>query len=403
MDISDVQWLCGDGAAVLERWTESAPDDPLRAATELRRELSSSRAALVLEQVGLRRRALRKFGPAARGMLFTKRLLEQASGPEVAAFKTRRLAASGALSVADLCCGAGGDALSLCAQGLSVHLVDMDPVALALCAHNLRQAGFAEASSARCVLPDLPPDLSADAFHLDPDRRTAGRADGEERWDNRGLSPDPDGIRRIAARFPFGAVKLPPAAPVGFLDVPGEIQFLGVHDELREQVLWTGDAARSGALSVAELRDGLWEEFRSTQSDAEDAFADEPADEPGPWIHEPVKALVRSHLFAALGRERGLRLLDGTTSWLTGAASPCGLLKSYRVLAHGPLKAGSEESLLRQAGRSCGAVKKRGVAVVPEKALRELRGLPGDPAVLCYLRSRGRKWVVVAEPAGDGS
>jgi len=39
--------------------------------------------------------------------------------------------------------------------------------------------------------------------------------------------------------------------------------------------------------------------------------------------------------------------------------------------------------------------------VVPEKALRELRGLPGDPAILCYLRSCGRKWVVVAQAAGD--
>jgi hypothetical protein len=403
MDLSDIDWLVGEGAAVLARWTDFAPDDPLRAATELRRELSSPLAALVLEQAGLRRRASRKFGPAARGMLFTKKLLEQASGPEVAAFKTRRLAASGAASVADLCCGAGGDAMSLCERGLSVHLVDMDPVALSLSAHNLRQAGFSEASSTRCVLPGLPADFSADAFHLDPDRRTAGRAGGEDRWDNKGLSPDPDGIRRLAARFPFGAVKLPPAAPTGFLDVPGEIQFLGVHDELREQVLWTGEAARSGALSVAELRDGVWEEYSSTRADAEDAFSEEPAEGPGPWIHEPVKALVRSHLFAALGREHGLRLLDGTTSWLTGGLASSHLLKSYRVLAHGPLKAGAEESLLREAGRSCGAVKKRGVAVVPEKALHDLRGLPGDPAVLCYLRSLGRKWVVVAEPPGDGS
>ena len=46
---------------------------------------------------------------------------------------------------------------------------------------------------------------------------------------------------------------------------------------------------------------------------------------------------------------------------------------------------------------------KRGVAVVPEKALRDLRGLPGDAAVLCYLRSCGRKWVVVAEPDGGAS
>ena len=401
MDLSDLDWLSGEGAPVLERWTLDAPEDPLEAVTLLRRELGRERAALVLEQVGLRRRAVRKFGRPALRMLFTKKLLEQASGPDVGAFKARRLASTGAKSAADLCCGAGGDALALAAAGLSVHLADLDPVALALAAHNLGQAGYREASRTETRLPDLR-DLEADVFHLDPDRRAKGRSeDGEERWDNRGLSPDPDGIRQIVSRFGGGAVKLPTGAPAGFLDIEGELQFLGVADELREQVLWTGEAGVAGRLSVAELRRGEWEEYSGTQADAQDAFGEEPAEQPGPWIHEPVKAMVRSHLFAAFGRDRGLNLLDGSTSWLTGGPSDSRLLKSYRVLGHGPLKAGSEEALLREAGRSCGAVKKRGVAVVPEKALRDLRGLPGDPAILCYLRSCGRKWVVVAEVSGD--
>jgi hypothetical protein len=401
MDLADLEWLSGEGAAVLDRWTADAPEDPLEAATLLRRDLGRERSALVLEQVGLRRRGLRKFGPGASGMLFTKKLLEQASGPDVAAFKSRRLASAGALSAADLCCGAGGDALSLARAGLAVHLVDRDPLALALSSHNLRKAGFLEASRTETTLPDLG-GLAVDVFHLDPDRRAKGRAEeGEERWDNQGLSPDPDGIRQIASRFRGGAVKLPTGAPAGFLDIEGELQFLGVADELREQVLWTGELGISGRLSVAELRHGEWEEYAGTLADAQDAFGEEPAEEPATWIHEPVKAMVRSHLFAAFGRDRGLRLLDGTTSWLTGGPRDSRLLKSYRVLAHGPLRAGAEEALLREAGRSCGAVKKRGVAVVPEKALRDLRGLPGDPAILCYLRSRGRKWVVVAQAAGD--
>jgi len=401
MDLSDLDWLSGEGAPVLERWTLDAPDEPLEAITLLRRELGRERAALVLEQVGLRRRAVRKFGRDALGMLFTRKLLEQASGPDVGAFKARRLAATGAHSAADLCCGAGGDALALARAGLAVHLVDRDPLALALASHNLGKAGFRETSRTETTLPDLG-DVVADVFHLDPDRRAKGNSEeGEERWDNRGMSPDPDGIRQIASRFRAGAVKLPTGAPAGFLDIEGELQFLGVADELREQVLWTGDAGVAGRLSVAELRRGEWEEYSGTQADAQDAFGEEPAEEPGVWIHEPVKAMVRSHLFAAFGRDRALNLLDGSTSWLTGGPCDSRLLKSYRVLAHGPLRAGAEESLLREAGRSCGAVKKRGVAVVPEKALRDLRGLPGDPAILCYLRSRGRKWVVVAQAAGD--
>jgi len=404
MEVADLEWLAGEGSEVLDRWTAAAPDDPLAAASSLRKELGRERSALVLEQVGLRRRALRKFGPEALGMLFTRKLLEQASGPDVADFKAARFARVGVGSVADLCCGAGGDSIALAARGLAVHLVDRDPVALALSEHNLSCTGRRSASRTEAVLPDLPEGFPTEAFHLDPDRRAKGGSEeGEERWDNRGLSPDPDGIRQLAARFRTGAVKLPTGAPEGFLDIPGELQFLGVADELREQVLWTGEFAVPGRLGVAELRNGVWEEHSGTLDDAQDAFGEEPAEGPGAWIHEPVKAMVRSHLFAAFGRDHGLRLLDGTTSWLTGGPLDSRLVKSYRVLAHGPLKAGAEEALLREAGRSCGAVKKRGVAVVPEKALRDLRGLPGDPATLCYLRSRGRKWVVVAQAAGDGN
>lgn len=398
MTLDDLDYLRGEGAALLARWTLEGPEDPLRSVQALRKLASPAQSTLIQEQVTLRRKCQRKFGPRALSMLFTRKLSEQASGPEVAGFKADRMVRGGVKSVADLCCGLGGDATSFALRDMEVHLLDADPVAVELARHNLSTADRAAASWQTSFLPDFASLLETDAFHLDPDRRTKGREQGEDRWDDKGLSPDSDGIRQIVSRFPRGAVKLPAAAPVGFLEIPGEHQYIGVHDELRELVLWTGDLARPGALSVAESRHGIWEEYSSTQADAEDAFAEDPAETPLEWIHEPVKALVRSHLFAAWGRDRGLQLLDNSMAWLTGKAAQSLLVKSYRVLAHGPLKAGSEESLLREAGRSCATVKKRGVAVVPDQMMRKLAGLPGEGATLCYLRSRGVKWVVVAEP-----
>lgn len=405
MTLDDLDFLRGEGAKPLAELASHAKSDPLAIAQRLRKSFAPDKARLLQEQAELRTRAAAKFGEVAAGMLFTRRLLEQASGREPAAWKARRFREAGWTAIADLCCGSGGDALEMARAGLAVELVDLDPVALELARHNLSTLGFSGAIHPPTELPSLPESIAARAFHLDPDRRTSGRDQGEDRWDHGGLSPDMHSIRVLARHFEAGAVKLSPGAPEGSLDIPGETEFVGVHDELREQIVWTGSLARIGNLTVSEFRNGTWETYSATKTDADDAFAQDIAETPGAWVFEPVKAMVRSHLFALFGQAHGLRRMDAEIAWMTGPEHvSSNFLKAYRVLAHAPLKAGTEEALLRQCGRSCGAVKKRGVAVVPEKALKGLKGLPGPAAVLSYTRVRDEKWVIVTEPAGaDGS
>ena len=102
-------------------------------------------------------------------MLFTRRLLEQATGNTVAVHKATRLASfareSGIHEIADLCCGSGGDALAFAQTGLSPILCDLDPIALGLARHNLSVAGFA-ARTVETRLPELP--FQPKLFHLDP-------------------------------------------------------------------------------------------------------------------------------------------------------------------------------------------------------------------------------------------
>lgn len=367
-------------------------------AQKLRKELSPPLAREVQEQLTLRDKARAKFGDLADGMFFTRRLLEQASGLAPARWKARRYLDAGVTRVSDLCCGAGGDALALGLAGIPCHRVDADPVALALSRHNLQACGVEPGPETETFLPELPDEAVCSHFHLDPDRRTSGKEGGEDRWDHEGLSPDRAGIEALARRFQGGAIKLSPGTPEGFLEISGETEFIGVRDEVREQVIWTGDLAH-GRLRATEIgAHDVIDSFEGSPEDAQEAFADV-ADDVGSWVHEPVKCLVRSHLAALYGQSRGLRTMDSSIAWLTGGeVEPSPLLKSYRVLTHGALKVGTELALLREAGRSCGAVKKRGVAVVPEKAMRELKGLPGAPAVLVYTRVAGVKWVLVVEP-----
>lgn len=395
MDLDTLEFLQGDGARHLIAF--ASVTDPFALAGRLRKELDLERARAIQEQLTLREKARAKFGAFADGMLFTRRLLEQASGLASARWKARRYLDAGVREITDLCCGSGGDALALGLAGIVSHRVDADPVALALSRHNLSACGVVPGPETVSFLPELPDEALRSHYHLDPDRRSGGHQDGEDRWDNEGLSPDKAGIASLAARFRGGAVKLSPGTPEGFLDIAGETEFIGVRDELREQVLWTGDLAQ-GRIRATEIGvDEIVDTFEGSNEDAQDAFADV-ADTVGAWIHEPTKSLVRSHLSALFGQTRGLRNMDATIAWLTGGdVEPTPLLKSYRVLTHGALKVGTELALLREAGRSCGAVKKRGVAVVPEKAMRELRGLPGDPAILVYTRVAGVKWVLVVE------
>lgn len=405
MTPDDLAFLArGEGAALLDELGSAPQSDPLALATMLRRRLDAGRARMVQEQYALRLRARSKFGELAGRMLFTRRLLEQSSGLSVASYKAGRLARTrpAGESVADLCCGLGGDALALAAAGFRPILVDRDPLALGLAWHNLGQAGHA----VRGVLAELPAlPLRASLYHLDPDRRPRGRAPAsdEERWDWRDISPSPEGIASIVAECPDGAIKLGPAAPPDALDIAGEREWIGVGDSLRELVLWTGATGEPGLWRATEIvRDAagnaVSETFAAAAAEAEDAFSTEPV-EPGAFLFEPVKALVRSHLFAAFGERHGLGRIDASLAWLTGDSDPGSrLLKAYRVLAHAPLGRGTEKRLLTEAGVSCGAVKKRGVAVVPEAAMRELRGLEGPPAVLAYARSMGSKHVFVLEP-----
>ena len=138
----DYSWLLSEAALPsLRQATDSfrTNESMVRLAKSLRKEVSTTRAAIVMEQAQLRLRAESKF-PNAAAMFFTKRGLEQATGRGIAIYKAAKFA--GCERVADICCGIGGDLIALHHRNQSASSsttgVDADEVTAMLAGHNLK-------------------------------------------------------------------------------------------------------------------------------------------------------------------------------------------------------------------------------------------------------------------------
>src|SRR5262245_39197081 len=161
------------GQDALAQAMELAPDQAsfLSCHNRLSKRFGPDLARAALETALLRRRAAVKFRLAGR-MFFTREALEQASSEPVSHHRACRFAGLG--TVADLCCGIGGDAITL-AGVAPVVAADFDPLRLRMAERNLEAYGlagrvrFIEGDVLRIDLPGM-----AAAF-VDPDRRVEGR------------------------------------------------------------------------------------------------------------------------------------------------------------------------------------------------------------------------------------
>ena len=113
----DFLWLMSEEADPILKQVQGAFAERVnvvRIAKSLRKLTTPTRGALVMEQAQLRKKAGQKFTRASR-MFFTRRGLEQASGQRLAEYKASRF--QSLENVADVCCGIGGDLLSLARRG----------------------------------------------------------------------------------------------------------------------------------------------------------------------------------------------------------------------------------------------------------------------------------------------
>lgn len=366
----DARWLVGtDGLqAVAEATRElDAGRDELAVNRLLRAGgLPASRAIAVVGAARSRQRARARWKDADR-LLFTPQALEQASDPEVAAWRARRVAGA---EVWDLCAGAGGDALAFAAAGATVTAVDHDPARLVLLEHNAAVIGVEVRIRCADVLSVTPP--TGALVHVDPSRRDAGRR-----------------VRRLAHhRPPVGAllrhlddaagvaVVLSPAVPLDDPDLPpdAELEFVQVGPDLIEATAWLA-ALRSAAAASATLLPGGHHRVRHRPVERL------PVGPVGSHLVEVAPAAVRARLHDAIGRDLGARRVAARRALLTTdePAAPSPWYRTWPVEAVLPARPGRLRAWLADAEPAPLEISVHGLDTEPARWWRALGRPPRGP------------------------
>lgn len=379
--LDDYRWLIGEEAAIWLRKVSAdlAGQPPLPAAIKaLRAQLGAERTALVLEQVELRARASEKFQRADE-LFFTRRGLEQATDETLAAYKAQRF--SGAASVADLCCGIGGDAMAL-AIDHAVRLVDRDEVSLLLATTNVQRCGgMLDASVAASVDAELIADI--DAWHIDPDRRSSGQRTSRVELGEPGV----DAIDALRLACGDAAIKLAPAAavPPHWL-AECEREWIETRGECRQQVAWFGQLAEMPGGRVATLIDANGEAC-SYQAEADMPPA--VAANVSTYLYDPSPSLVAAKLVGALAEALELTALSPQSLYLTGESELVHPhLQAFLVEQELPSDVRKLRSYLQARGIGRLEIKKRGVDMTPE-TLRPQLALSGEHSATLILTRVG--------------
>ncbi|WP_413093679.1 THUMP-like domain-containing protein [Streptomyces nitrosporeus] len=378
------------GAALLDELRDHDPARELATATRLRRDHPASLVSAALGQARLRQRAVAKFGAEdAYRMFFTPAGVEQATRATVAAHRAGRFAGPGGVrSVADLCCGIGGDAIALARAGVSVLAVDRDPLTAETARANAEALGLQDRIEVRCAdVTEI--DTSAyDAVFVDPARR-GGRG---RIFDPEAYSPPLSWATDAASRAPRAALKIAPGIPHEAIDPRAEAEWISDGGDVKEAVLWFGEGAVPGTFRATLLPSGA----------ALAAPAPLPAPPVGPvgrYLYEPDGAVIRAHLVAAVVEECGGRLIDETIAYVTSERRyESAYAAGYEITDQLPFSVKRLKALLRERQVGVLTVKKRGSAVEPEELRRKMK-LQGPNAATVFLtRVAGAPTMLLGQP-----
>lgn len=388
MDLDTFTWLLTPaGQALLAELAaqELRESDALRLLEGLRRRVAPEQARAALEVALARQRARAKF-PQAERLYFTREALEQASAAPVAAARALRLAPYG--EVADLCCGAGADALALATAGAQVTAVDRDPLRLALCRANAAVLGFGErvATLERDLLAEPPP--AAAALFCDPGRRAGGR----RRFSVSEYEPPLAHVLGWRAQTPALGVKLAPGVELDELPGDAEVEFVSLDGELKEAALWCGPLA-STARRATVLHTGVdgQTERHSIVSELRSFSPSSFLLPPSAFLYEPDPAVIRAGLVTDLGEQLGAAQLDGQIAYLTAdtlVATP--FARAWPVLEWQPFGLKALRARLRALGAGAVTVKKRGSPLDTDALARQLSSPGGRPLVVVLTQVAGR-------------
>ncbi|MGW1715837.1 THUMP-like domain-containing protein [Streptomyces sp. NPDC002156] len=376
------------GRALLDEVRGTEPARELAVATRLRRAHPAELVSAALGQERLRQRAVAKFGAEDAGrMFFTPNGVEQSTRASVAAYRAGRFRELGVTSVADLCCGIGGDAIALARAGVRVLAVDRDPLTVAVARANAEALGIGELVEVReADVADV--DTSAyDALFVDPGRR-GGRG---RIFDPEAYSPPLSWAVGAAMKAPLAALKIAPGVP--HEAIPGEAGAEWISDggDVKEAVLWFGAEPGGGSVRATLLPGPRVLVGRG--------LPDPQVRSVGRYLYEPDGAVIRAHLVAEVAEEVGGGLVDETIAYVTGDELRANSFASaYEITDQLPFGVKKLKAVLRERGVGVLTVKKRGSAVEPEE-LRKKMKLSGPHSATVFLtRVAGAPTMLIGQP-----
>lgn len=380
--------LTPEGRALLDEVRDTDPARELAVATRLRRTHPAELVSAALGQARLRQRAAAKFGERDAGrMFFTPNGVEQSTRASVAAYRAERMTALGVTSVADLCCGIGGDAVALARAGIRVLAVDRDPATAAAARANAEALGLDELIEVREADVMEVDTAGYDAVFVDPARR-GGRG---RIFDPEAYSPPLSWAVEAARTAPrAAALKVAPGIPHEAVPDDAEAEWISDGGDVKEAVLWFGGtpgAVRATLLPGPRTLLGT-------------GLPDPEVRTPGRYLYEPDGAVIRAHLVAEVAEQVGGGLLDATIAYVTAdelVATP--YATAYEITDRMPFNVKRLKALLRERGVGTLTVKKRGSAVEPEELRRKVKPQGPNAATVFLTRVAGAPTMLIGHPA----
>ncbi|MGW7277626.1 class I SAM-dependent methyltransferase [Streptomyces sp. NPDC054844] len=381
--------LTPEGRALLDEVRDTDPARELAVATRLRRTHPAELVSAALGQARLRQRAVAKFGAEDAGrMFFTPNGVEQSTRASVAAYRAGRMSALGVTSVADLCCGIGGDAIALARAGIRVLAVDRDPATAAAARANAGALGLDELIEVREADVTEVDTGGYDAVFVDPARR-GGRG---RIFDPEAYSP-PLSWAVEAARTArrAAALKVAPGIPHEAVPDGAEAEWISDGGDVKEAVLWFGTAP--GAVRATLLP--------GPRTLLGTGLPDPEVRTPGRYLYEPDGAVIRAHLVAEVAEQVGGGLLDATIAYVTAdELLPTPHATAYEITDRMPFNVKKLKALLRERRVGNVTVKKRGSAVEPEELRRKVKPQGPNAATVFMTRVAGAPTMLIGRPAG---
>jgi THUMP domain-like/RNA cap guanine-N2 methyltransferase len=370
---------------------ELAPEAQLGLLWRLRQQFGPQRGRALLETALLRIRAASKFTRAGE-MFFIKEALQQASSQIVSSWRARRFKEYDV--VADLCCGIGGDAVSLIAASRVIG-IERDQLRLAMAEANLRvyEAGDRFQGMLGDVSEMEPHKIEAGALFIDPSRRQGARKVVKPQE----YCPPLSVLEPWRKSIPAACVKVAPGVSWSDLPPDAEVEYISVGGEMREAVLWFADLRRDGALRRATV---LPAGQSMTCAHESDQYI--PATEPGDYLLEPDVAVVRARMVGQLAAELGAAPLDTSTSYLT-ADKPIStpFASCFKVEAVLPLNFRKLKTHLRQEKISSVEMHNRGMELDAPALAKKLKGSGNRRVALFALKKEGRAIAILAQRSAE--